>query len=79
MHENSENINNLISEMKKGNCVAFIGAGVSAPATHTWAELLDKLKNTEKVKELNLDDQLTQLWKKNTTKLGCSIARLQPK
>ena len=70
MHENSENINNLISEMKKGNCVAFIGAGVSAPATHTWAELLDKLKNTEKVKELNLDDQLTQLLKKKHDETG---------
>ena len=36
--DNTENIHNLISEMKKGNCVAFIGAGVSAPAIRTWNE-----------------------------------------
>ena len=38
----------LISEIKSGNCVAFIGAGFSAPAVHTWTELIDKLaQNTE--------------------------------
>ena len=57
---NTENINNLISEMKKGNCVAFIGAGVSAPAVRTWPEVLDKLKTHEDLKE-EIKDQLTEL------------------
>jgi len=58
-NNNCENINNLISEMKKGNCVAFIGAGVSAPAIRTWPEVLDKLKTHEDLQEIK--HQITEL------------------
>ena len=45
--------------MKKGNCVAFIGAGVSAPAIRTWPEVLDKLKTHEDLQEIK--HQITEL------------------
>jgi CheY-like chemotaxis protein len=46
---NEERIDNLISEIKSGHCVAFIGAGFSAPAIRPWDELLEELAVSSKL------------------------------
>jgi len=43
MHLEQRIPNQLISEIRNGNCVAFVGAGFSAPAVPTWEELLRRL------------------------------------
>jgi CheY-like chemotaxis protein len=39
----------LIDEIKSGNCIAFVGAGFSAPALPTWDDLIRTLKEHENV------------------------------
>ena len=51
----------MISDIKDGNCVAFIGAGFTAPAIHTWSEVLEKLKGAPGLKTVN--EQLSSLLK----------------
>ena len=44
----------LIAEIKRGNCVAFVGAGFLMPALPQWYDLIKGL--SEKVKEENRED-----------------------
>jgi len=39
----------LVDEIKSGNCVAFVGAGFSAPALPTWDDLIRTLKEHESI------------------------------
>ena len=48
---NSKRLSKLIEAIKEGNCVAFIGAGFSAPAVRTWDELLVALSDSDYLKE----------------------------
>jgi hypothetical protein len=50
---NSERLAEMISKIKAGNCVAFIGAGFNAPAVRTWDQLLTKLSDNP-----NLHDEV---------------------
>ena len=49
MPNNEDRKKLLISEIKSGNCVAFIGAGFSAPAVRTWTDLIDKLAQSDQL------------------------------
>ena len=48
---NSDRLDQLISEIKSGNCVAFVGAGFSAPAVRTWDQLLVNLADDDELDE----------------------------
>ena len=62
MHKQQDKyFHDMISDIKDGNCVAFIGAGFTAPAIHTWSEVLEKLKGAPGLKTVN--EQLSSLLK----------------
>ena len=60
MLNNEDRKKSLISEIKSGNCVAFIGAGFSAPAVHTWTELIDKLAESDQL-DCKVKDQVNEI------------------
>lgn len=59
MPQQPDYLHEMISEIKDGNCVAFIGAGFTAPAIRTWSEVLEKLKTAPGLEMV--EDQLSSL------------------
>ena len=42
----------LIEEIRQGNCVAFVGAGFSAPAVPDWDTLLSRISQSPQITDL---------------------------
>ena len=58
--QKSKYLPEVISKIKDGNCIAFIGAGFTAPAVRTWSEVLDQLKTTP-ILDKRVKNQLSRL------------------
>jgi hypothetical protein len=57
MHEAAEQ--RLVEEIRSGRCIAFLGAGFSAPVCRSWPRLLEAIATD--VKDATAREQVMQL------------------
>ncbi|SVE04273.1 uncharacterized protein METZ01_LOCUS457127, partial [marine metagenome] len=53
--ELSEIPDHLIREIRQGKCVAFVGAGFSAPAVPDWDTLLPRISQSTEIEDVTRD------------------------
>ena len=68
--ELSEIPNHLIQEIRQGNCVAFIGAGFSAPAVPDWDTLLSRIAQSTEIEDGTRDRVARLLIQERTSLRG---------
>ena len=68
--ELSEIPNHLIQEIRQGNCVAFIGAGFSAPAVPDWDTLLSRIAQSTEIEDATRERVAKLLTQERTSLRG---------
>jgi len=66
----SEIPNHLIREIRQGNCVAFIGAGFSAPAVPDWDTLLSRISQSTEIEDATRERVAKLLTQERTSLRG---------